>query len=165
MGDRTEYFQNWYENNREDLLAKRREKYASDQKHAEKCRKRARRYRREVRNGQRVAPEVGQARSPIQVQIRGGVEDAWTIPWLAEGIDRSVQTINYWTKNGLFPDTPIKTPGGHRLYTESMIEAVKEVLGQRDGGLVSRDDRDFHRQIKTRWKKLGVYSWKFAQAA
>ena len=99
------------------------------------------------------------------IQIRSETDEAWTIPWLAEGIERSVQTINYWTKHGLFPDTPIKTPGGHRLYTENMIQAVKEVLEQRDGGLVSRDDPDFKRQIEKRWKKQGVYSWKSAQAA
>lgn len=165
MGDRTEYYQDWYEKNREELLARRREKYASDKGHAEKCRKRARRYRKEVRTGARKKPEEGAARGPISVQVRGEILEAWTIPWLADGIERSVQTVNYWTKHGLFPDTPIKTPGGNRLYTEDMITAVKEILDQREGGLVSRTDKDFHRQIKARWKKLGVYSWKFAQAA
>lgn len=165
MGERTEYYQDWYAKNRESLLARRREKYAKDRKHAEKCRKRARKYRAEIRNGDRKAPEDGGARGPISVIVKGDLVEAWTIPWLADGIERSVQTINYWTKHGLFPDTPIKTPGGNRLYTEDMIAVVKEVLDQRDGGLVSRNDPDFHRQIKSRWKKLGVYSWRFAEAA
>lgn len=165
MGDRTEYYTEWYEQNRADLLARRREKYAKDEKHAEGCRKRARKYRKEVRTGKRKRPEEGVARGPINILVRGEVLQAWTIPWLAEGIERSVQTVNYWTKHGLFPDTPVKTPGGNRLYTEDMIDVVKEVLDQREGGLVSRTDPDFNRQIRTRWRKLGVYSWKFAQAA
>ena len=165
MGDRTEYYQEWYEKNRAELLARRREKYASNGDHAEKCRKRARKYRKEVRNGTRKKPEEGAARGPISVLVKGKTLEAWTIPWLADGIERSVQTINYWTKNGLFPDTPIKTPGGNRLYTEGMIQAVSEVLEQRTNGLVSKNDPDFNRQIKSRWKKLGVYKWKFTQAS
>ena len=165
MGDRTEYYQEWYGKNREGLLSRRREKYASDEKHAEKCRKRAKKYRKQVRTGERKRPVDGAARGPINVSIKGEIVEAWTIPWLADGIERSVQTVNYWTKHGLFPDTPIKTPGGNRLYTEAMIGVVKDVLDQREGGLVSRSDPDFHRQIKSRWKKLGVFSWKSAQAA
>ena len=163
MGDRTEYYQDWYEKNREELLARRRDKYASDKGHAEKCRKRARNYRREVRTGVREKPAAGVARGPIGIVVRGKSLEAWTIPWLADGIGRSVQTVNYWTKHGLFPDTPIKTPGGNRLYTKEMISAVEEILEQRDRGLVSRTDPDFKRQIASRWKKLGVYKWSFAQ--
>ena len=165
MGDRTEYYTAWYNKNRAALLARRREKYAKDTVHAAECRKRARDYRKDVKAGTRKPPEEGVARAPINITVRGDVLGAWTITWLAEGIERSVQTVNYWTKHGLFPDTPVKTPGGNRLYTEAMIEVVKEVLKEREGGLVTRRDRTFLRQIRAGWRKLGVYKWKFSQVA
>lgn len=153
--DRSEYFSEWYGENRFDVLAKRRDKYANDPDYAKKARESSRRYRDEVKSGKRVPGESGQERGPVMVKMDGYHVEARTVRHLAEGIGRSVQTINYWTKHGSFPDTPLKTPGGHRLYTDDMIEVVRSAVESRLE--IPRGDLEFKREIVTGWRALGAY--------
>lgn len=158
--DRSEYYGEWYQKNRDSVLSKRRDKYANDPEHAKRQREAARRYRQEVKTGKRVPGETGSSRGPVMVNVGGEHVEAFTVRYLADGIGRSVQTVNHWTKNGIFPDTPLKTPGGHRLYTEDMIDVVRTAVESRIE--IPRNDESFKKEIADGWRELGVYDSRHA---
>lgn len=150
MGERSEYFNEWYTENRSDLLVTRRDKYKSDPEYAEQCRERARQYR--ARGG--AATAESRPRRSHTVTIGGTQHEAWTVGFLAKGVGRSVATVNHWERNGLMPRTPLKTDAGDRLYTKAMIAVVASQVKKRR--TVKRTDDAFRVAIDKGWKKLGL---------
>ena len=151
--DRSAYFQEWYAANKSNVRASRRDRYASDPEYAEECRKRAREYREGLRtSGKR--PEVRVARAPVMVTVAGRELKGWTVRRLAEGIGRSVSTVNHWQRHGILPETPLRTAGGVRLYTDPMIRVVKRAL--RNRSVVTREDLKFCGEIRRGWSDIGV---------
>jgi hypothetical protein len=159
-GNRDGYFREWYEENRGDLLAKRRSRYNSDPDYAEKCREASRLYRQKKKtqkaeNGVSSSDgEIVRERRPVHLMINGTSYNGWTIGHLARRLNRSVPTINHWSKHGLLPDTPLKTESGDRLYTDAMIFVVKKALLSR--GRITKDDFSFRDEIVGGWNKLDL---------
>jgi DNA-binding transcriptional MerR regulator len=79
---------------------------------------------------------------------------ASTITVAAERIGRSVDTLNHWSKVGLLPVTPLRSPRGDRLYTDGMILVMKMAIMKR--GQVSVKDQTFRAEIVSGWRELGV---------
>ena len=150
------YYKDWYEKNRGDLLARRRAKYRSDPEYAEKCKENARDYRKRAKKTERKEGPQTRERKPVLVDVGGQQRKGWSVGHLAKRINRSVPTSNHWAKHGLLPETPIRSDGGARLYTDAMIMAVGEAVGRR--GQVSRRDESFRSEIAERWQELGVES-------
>ncbi len=153
VGNKDGYYDEWYDENKNELLDKRRGKYASDPDYAQKCREAAKEYRRRKKSGE-ISPSKRKQRSTTVV-VGGRSLNAWTISKLAEKVGRSVPTINHWSKHGLMPETPIKAAGGNRLYTDEMITVVKRAIQRR--GEVSKKDTTFKKEILEGWEKVGVF--------
>ena len=147
--DRSAYYQSWYATNRSGIREARRKRYASDPGYAEECRARSRAYR----ETQRQARED----KGWRVEMDGKQREAFTVRKLADGLGRSIQTINYWHRHGILPETPLRTPGKSRvrLYTEGMIKVVVSASRKRDS--VARSDLKFGGEIRRGWSGLGAY--------
>lgn len=147
--DRSEYYQSWYAANRSGIREARRKRYASDSGYAEECRARSRAYR----DAQRKSRED----NGWHVEVDGKPHEAFTVRRLADALGRSIQTLNYWHRYGILPETPLRTPGKSRvrLYTEGMIKVVVSASRKRDS--VARSDLKFGGEIRRGWSGLGVY--------
>ena len=147
--DRSAYYQDWYEKNRNGIRDARRKRYANDPEYAEACRARSRAYR----NAQRGTGE--ERRTGWYVEIRGKEREAFTVGKLGEDTDREIQTISYWHRHKMLPETPLRTSGGVRLYTKGMIKVVADALEKR--GTLARNDLRFGSEVRRGWKSLGAY--------
>ena len=139
---RKAYNQSYYERNKAKILARKKERYHSDPDYRDQVKKDSARRRRSNSNG------------AVKVTVLGQEVDAWRARVLADRVGRSVSTINYWQTHGTIPETPLLTPGGYRLYTDKMIEAVKEALA-----IVERPakgDPFFLEAVKNGWRRAGL---------
>jgi len=162
--DRKEYFQNYYEEHKTDLSQKRHDRYHSDPEYRERAKAAARAYRqkkKEERERLRASGKLPPARpkgprKPVSVMVRGETHKAYTVTIAAERLNRSVDTINYWTKVGLLPVTPIRSKRGDRLYTDAMIMVMQMAISRR--GKVALHDDSFREEIESGWKEIGVFA-------
>jgi len=163
--DRTEYFKSYYEDHREELSQKRQDRYRSDPEYRERAKQAAREYRQKKKDekarlrAEGKLPEIPRAkgpRKPTSVVINGDVHLAYTITIVASRLNRSVNTLNYWTKMGLLPVTPIRSKCGDRLYTDGMILIMQMAILRR--GKVSLGDSTFKGEIEAGWQGLGVFA-------
>lgn len=160
--DRTEYFQHYYQERRDDLSVKRHNLYHTDPEYREKAKQAARDYRRrkkEERDRLRAAGELPPARvrgprKPVKVMVNGNTCLAYTVTLTAERLGRSVDTINYWTKVGLLPITPLRSKRGDRLYTDAMIVVMQMAISRR--GKVALRDKTFYEEIRDGWIETGL---------
>ena len=142
------YFREWYEKNREDVLNRRRKRYREDPEYAERCRQNARARKRTGK------PASSKERRPVAFQYGGKVVSGWTVSHLAKRVGRSVPTIRNWVNSGAMPESPIRTDVGHRLYTDGMILVIRKAVSKR--GRIKAGDQDFFREIADGWNELGV---------
>jgi len=162
--DRKAYFQFYYAERKADLSQKRKDRYQADPEYRERAKEAARAYRRrkkEERERLRASGELPPARpkgprKPVDVMIRGERCQAYTVTVTAQRLNRSVDTINYWTKVGLLPPTPIRSKRGDRLYTDAMIVVMQTAISRR--GKVALKDTAFCQEILDGWREAGVYS-------
>lgn len=80
--------------------------------------------------------------------------ELYTVGALATLLDRSVQSLNHWERDGLIPFTPYRDGRQFRFYTLPMMQAVEEALGGRNK--VFKVDPEMSAKIVKRWKALGV---------
>lgn len=141
----TSYFQDWYEEHRDDLNDARRSRYASDAAYREKVQKwnAAARKRRaaSAEAESREAREAVKLRATgtwktIQVEVDGVMVPMFTIGAMAKALGKGISTIRVWERNGTLPETPYRSKGGDRLYTLEMVEAARKAL-QRAGRVES----------------------------
>ena len=151
VSDREEYYKEWYEKNRENVLKGRREKYRDDPEYAKRCRDAAKSYRARAK---RLGKKPRGRRGPVQMMVSGVPRQAFPISYLAERIERSVSTVNNWSRGGSLPETPLRTGGGMRLYTDGMIEVVREHV--EEWGKVPEFDKKFRDGILDGWKQIGI---------
>ncbi len=160
--DRSDYFRTYYEENREELSDKRRDRYQSDPEYRERAKEAARVYRakkkaerdRLIAEGKIEPASRGGPRKPVEVQVNGRPALAYTITTVANEVGRSVDALNNWAKSGIFPITPLRSAGGDRLYTTAMILVLKDAILKR--GTVSAKDESFCEEVLDGWRELGL---------
>ena len=113
--DRSDYFKTYYEEKKDELSEKKKNRYHSDPEFRERAKEKARQYRKEKREererlraeGVLPPPDFTRGpRKPVSVMIMGNVQEAFSITTVCKQIRRSVHTVNYWTKMKLLPETP-----------------------------------------------------------
>ena len=130
MPNKEGYYQKYYEDNKDDINDKRRRRYESDEDYRSRVLKHSQTYR----DKKRKEPGV---RMPRYSQVKeydtgdGGTIHLFSVGAFATFVQRSVQSISHWEKQGLIPKTPFRDSRGHRLYTRTMIESVKEEIGSK----------------------------------
>lgn len=139
---RVEYNKSYYAKNRERLLEKKRHRYATDDD-----------YRSKVKADATSRRKSASARG-VQVEVLGKKVGAVRVRDLAKRLGRSVSTINFWQKHGTIPETPYRTPGGYRLYTDKMVEGVSDALTIIEKP--SRGDKEFRSAVVGAWRRAGV---------
>lgn len=148
------YFERYYKANRQRISDKRKKLYASDPAYAEKAKIAAKRYRIRLKKERRASGVKKQKRGRRipETMLVGGIEQqVFTIKQVAKQLRRSVATLNYWERNGLLSEPPIRL-GRVRMYTAPMIEVVREALKKR--GRVDLDDVSFRDEVKTGWNAI-----------
>jgi len=76
---------------------------------------------------------------------------------LAERVDRSSQTVAYWKRNGILPESPFRRErgAGHdNFYTSEMMQVVVAAV-ESQGGKGIADPAAFKQEIEEGWKALG----------
>jgi hypothetical protein len=156
--NRREYYAKWWKENAILRRSAKRERYATDKAFRTKLQERVRENRERLRASGELHKK-SDGRSAF-VLIGGERVECFTIGQLSKRVNRSQQALNNWQRWGLFPHTPIRTEGNHRLYTAEMIEVVRLAIESRPGPkkLVRKGDTEFYEQISKGWQKLGIDS-------
>lgn len=157
MPNRPGYFGQYYEEHRDDINSKRKQRYHEDGEYRDRVLKASRNYR----DRNRVSPRVRMPRfqTPlIRTAGDGGELILFSVGAFASHLSRSVQSINHWEgkpeKPGVLPKTPYRDDRGFRYYTPAMMAVVKEVVGgKRRLFPVDAATRD---GIERAWRELGV---------
>lgn len=144
-----DYYASWYERNKEALAKKRRERYLTDPSYRERVLHQSNRYR----SGDRVVQET--------VELQGEQVPILPIMHMAEALGVERLTITNWEARSLFPMTPyIVTACNKRYYTQSMIDAAKEIVERRRNGAkrirLGANDTSMCEEIAAAWRALGV---------
>lgn len=147
------YFQEWYEENRDDLNVRRRERYANDKAYRDKVQKwnkdarhrRRKSAEREERKAKRaVKLQTSGQWKTVEVEVDGVKVRMFTIGALAKAIGKGISTIRVWERNGVLPETPHRSNKGDRLYTLEMVESIQSALkkaGKLDIGVLKEKKR------------------------
>ena len=159
-------YKEWYEENKEILANRRREKYHTDKKYRAKVKAWNKSYAARQRTEKKEKPKskvrVPKHRRPIVLEVIVYGESAEVklvhVGAFARAIGRSVQTVHEWEKRELLPRTPYLLIGDtkrERLYTADMVLVVKGVLAKR-GLKISTSDPTFRQEIVDGWKMAGT---------
>jgi len=155
---KSQVFKDWYDKNKEDLAAKRRERYRNDPEYRRNILERGEKYRKKVRN---IRAKVESSRTKIQpngsrlFQDENGTEwELYTISSVADAVGRSVQCVNRWDTMGYIPQTPFRY-SRVRLFTEDMIDALSKVVGKYRR---IPDPGEFEALVKSAWGELNLPS-------
>lgn len=141
MGNRDDYYAQWYAENRARRNARRRKRWREDPAYRRRqVRKRPRR-RKRSRDRQHLAP--------LELEAGGRVIVLWSVGVLAKWIGRTVRTVDSWQARGALPETPFRR-GGVRYYSEGMIKAIQDAL-TRAGGRVRDDDALWYYRVLLQW--------------
>jgi len=135
--DKNSYFKDWYEDNAEDLNARRRSRYQSDIAYRDKVQgwnRRARNKRNKERSQEQRAERKAKkmatsgAWKTVEIEVDGVKRCMFTIGALAKVLGRGVSTIRVWERFGILPETPYRSNKGDRLYSVEMVEGIREQL-------------------------------------
>lgn len=113
--DSSDYFKEWYSRNRDEFLARRRERYTSDTEYAE----RQRRYTKESRDRKKS----------------GEIQEGKTLNDLARALDLSTGTLRYWLKQGYMPTPQKHESSGRYIVSDESIALIKSAFAQIGGRL------------------------------
>lgn len=158
---RKEYQQTYYELNKDELSEKKKNRYKNDPEYRESIRKSTKKHRLKAREERERLIAEGKIHKrkpvenkPIYVFCNGEEKRAYRAKKLAENIGKSIHTLNFWSRSGIFPDTPYRTKRGDRLYTGAMIFVVRIAVRKRID--ISYKDMSFYNEIVDGWKEFGV---------
>lgn len=153
MANRPGYFQGYYEENKDEILRKRKERYWNDPEYRDKVLQSSRDHRRNQRRDPRV--KTRRFQKPITGESADGTEvQLHSVGALAILLQRSVQAINHWQKKGLLPDTPYRDSRGFRFYTAAMMQAIQDEVGAKRR--LFPVDPEMLEKIRAKWVDLGV---------
>jgi hypothetical protein len=113
--DSSEYFKVWYERNREEFLARRRERYSQDSDYAER--------QRQYTKDSRVRKKEGVETHPEN-----------TLNDLARALDVSTGTLRYWLKQEYMPMPP-RTEAGRYSISDDALAIVQRAFSEIGGRL------------------------------
>ena len=154
MPDRTEYYKGWYEEHKDELSEKRKTSYDSDPQYRKKVLSQSAKYRER----QRSIPRLRVARHHVPREYKagdGGKIVLFSIGAMAIYIQRSVQSIGQWERNGVIPQTPYRAgKRGFRFYTREMMDAIKEAVGNKRR--LYPVDQAMTDRVRQRWVDSGV---------
>jgi len=159
-----DYFQEWYDDNREDLNERRRARYATDPEYRRKVQK----WNREARERRRKESEKEDRKAKravkiktagswktVEIEVDGVMVRMFTIGALARAIGKGISTIRVWERNGTLPETPYRSKKGDRLYTLEMVESIQSALrkaGKLDIGVLKERKRPAYVEKDVRFK-------------
>ena len=158
-------FKEWYEDNRKELSARRRDKYRLDNEYRQKILEKNKAYRKKRIDEELVFSKpkirIPKHRKVVSLPVKIGrkvvISQLVYIGAFARAIGRSVPAIHQWERIGLLPRTPYCTNGEskhERLYTADMIRVVQEALSRR-GTSMSSKDPTFYKEVVAGWKSMG----------
>lgn len=141
-------FTEWYQENREELLAKRRKKYRDDKEYRERQKDRSAAYRKK----HRTKKDKKRSGSFVRVLVcRGRVELVWSFSVLAKRLGSCVKTCDGWQRRELLPESPIRI-NRTRYYTEHMIRSA---VGLYTDGPSKEKAKKLHSIWKASFRSLG----------
>ncbi len=152
----------WYEDRKDEIAEKRKEKYDSDPEHRARVRARSREYQRRKAEEKRqaqgngvVCARVRRPRRPKAVRLAdGSTVQMYTVGTLANAIGKTTQTVSKWENEQFIPSTPFRAAGDVRLFSQKMIEAVADALLVVEGR-IRFDDDTVRLMIEESWAALG----------
>lgn len=147
--DRKEYMSDYYIRNKAKIAARKKAKYDADPELRRRIIE-ASKISRQRKSASRTVN--GQLIRVYTVLIGGRTVSAYSVKKLAESLGKSIWWLNAQIMNGNIPVTPFCTPRGFRLYTQSMIDTVVDVL--KDKCLTNRQAYD---KIVENWSLGGIY--------
>jgi len=159
-----DYFQEWYDDNRDELNQRRRERYAKDPEYRQKVQQwnreaRARRRKESEKEDRKAkrAVKIGTigAWKTVEIEVDGVKVRMFTIGALARATGKGISTIRVWERNGTLPETPYRSKKGDRLYTLEMVEAIQRALrqaGKLDIGVLKEKRRPTYVERAVRFK-------------
>jgi hypothetical protein len=159
-------YRGWYEENKEALSKRRKERYHKDKDYRDKVLEQNKDYRAKKAQEKPQQPKAKvrtpKHRKPVSMKVKIGGKtqeiNMVHVGAFARAIGRSVPTIHQWERVGLLPKTPFSLHGKNkqeRLYTAEMIGVVRTVLSTR-GATVSSSDHAFRKEIEDGWRGLGI---------
>ena len=83
-------------------------------------------------------------------------EQVFGIGGLASAISRSVVTVEQMERKKALPETPLRTPKKHRMYTAEMITVVKNAMEKQQLRTRGCGWEEFAEEVFHAWKALGV---------
>jgi hypothetical protein len=160
VGDKArEYQRRYYLKNRDEINARKRERYGSDPKVREAARKRAMaRYLTNKPEGE--GRKVRRYNHPRVVEIGGETVLVHCVREYADGAGRNVQTITKWEEREIVPAPTMVDRAGRRWYSKEHMEAVSKAVekydkaGRRDLSLLADMVKaEFERRERKKRKK------------
>ncbi len=159
-------YKGWYEENKEELAARRKERYANDPEYKERVLEQNRKHReaRKKEEAKKPKPKVRVPRNRKPLTALVLLDGAPTpkelvhIGAFSRAIGKSIPTVHQWERSGLLPRTPLFMNGNakkERLYTAEMIEVVKVEIIKRSGR-VSASDLTFRDDVTAGWLGVGI---------
>lgn len=166
MGEKrstSEYFAEYWKENRDSVNERRRKLYANDPEYAKKQREASQAYKkrkrqeeldRRARDGEPLVKSGGGPRRPVIVNVAGEDVEAYSVQKLCDHIGRPKSDISNWRRLKILPDSPFRNKRGDRLYTMDMINAIKRAIDCREK--ISINDPGFGDDIISDWRDSGV---------
>jgi hypothetical protein len=153
MGNKPGYYEEWYEKNKDELAARRKERYESDPEYRQRVLGASAAYRERQRSISRV--RVPRHQKPRLFRLGDQMVPLFSIGAFAGYVNRAIQSINHWEKNGLLPRTPYRVgKRGFRYYSAGMMEVVRQVVGNKKR--LFPVDAKMYSRILEGWQVIGV---------
>ena len=113
-----EAWRKWHAAHKEELNAKRREKYRENKEYRQKAIEQSRQTRRKI-------SAEGVSEEPTYRMLNGVRVEVFKVGQVAELAGVAPQTLRKWSDNGTIP--PSIFPGRHRLYTRPQVNLIRRI--------------------------------------
>lgn len=126
----TAYNREYYQKHKEEIKARRKEKYKTDPVYREILKRRSIERKRQMKRPPKRKRESFKFFT-IDVGGKEVTVKMYTITQLAKAMGRQVKTIRVWEKRGIFPAALYRSSGGAsgiRLYTEFQIKMIIRIF-------------------------------------
>lgn len=127
---RKKYWERYWENHREDILSKRRDKYASNEEYQSRLRHMRRENYQKNRVVRTKVPDTEFVESsfmPHLINVHGKEVLMYDVAYFALVIGRSIHTIRHWERSEIIPKTDFRI-GRRCAYSREMIDVVYDGL-------------------------------------